>query len=131
MSVCSGITKAGGRCRAQATRNSEWCIGHDPDQAEARRRRASRGGKRGGRGRPQAELADLKTRLRALADAVLDGSQDRADAAVVSQIFNTIIRAVAVELKAREQLELEARLGELEALQEGRDEGGWHRGVSG
>jgi hypothetical protein len=59
MALCSGIRADGDRCRAQAMRNSAYCIGHDPDQAEARRRRASKGGKRGGRGRPVAELGAL------------------------------------------------------------------------
>ncbi len=114
MALCSGIKADGGRCRAQAMRNSQWCIGHDPDQAEARRRRASKGGKRGGRGRPQAELANIKARLSDLADGVIEGRQDRADAAVAGQLFNTYLRAVAVELRAREQLELIERLEALE-----------------
>jgi hypothetical protein len=95
-------------------RNSQYCIGHDPDQAEARRRRASKGGKRGGRGRPQAELAEVKSILRGLAGSVLKGTTDRQDAAVVGQLLNTVIRAVSVELKAREQLELIERLEALE-----------------
>jgi hypothetical protein len=114
MAVCSGIKADGGRCRAQAMRNSPWCIGHDPDQAEARRRRASKGGKRGGRGRPQVELAGIKDRLLGLADDLLAGSVDRQDAAVVGQLLNTVIRAVSVELKVREQLELIERLEMLE-----------------
>ncbi len=114
MALCSGIKADGGRCKAQAMRNSEWCIGHDPDQAEARRRRASKGGKRGGRGRPQVELAEIKRRLSDLADAVLEGRQDRADAAVAGQLFNTYLRAVSVELRAREQLEITERLESLE-----------------
>ena len=60
MSVCSGIRADGRRCQAQAMRNSEWCINHHPDRGEARRRRASKGGKRGGRGRPIAELGALR-----------------------------------------------------------------------
>ncbi len=114
MTLCSGIKADGGRCRAQAMRNSAWCIGHDPDQAEARRRRASKGGKRGGRGRPQAELSDIKRRLSDLADDVLEGKVARSSAAVAGQILNTYIRAVAVELKAREQMELIERLEMLE-----------------
>jgi hypothetical protein len=112
-------------------RSSEFCLGHDPDKADERRRRASKGGKRGGRGRPLTELAGLKTRLSDLADDVLAGNVNRASAAVAGQLLNTIIRAVSVELKVREQQDLIERLEELEALQEGRDEGGWHRGVSG
>ncbi len=118
MSLCSGIKPDGGRCKAQATRGSQFCIGHDPDQADARRRRASKGGKRGGRGRPQAELSDLKRRLLKLTDSVLDGSQNRANAAVAGQLINGVIRAVGVELRVREQLELVERVEELEEIVE-------------
>ncbi len=124
MSLCSGIKPDGGRCKAQATRGSQFCIGHDPDQADARRRRASKGGKRGGRGRPQAELADIKRRLLELTEAVLDGTQNRANAAVAGQLLNTVIRAVGVELKVREQLDLIERLEELEAALERQSERG-------
>ncbi len=126
MALCSGIKADGGRCKAQAMRNSEWCIGHDPDQAEARRRRASKGGKRGGRGRrshTQAELAEVKSILRGLAGSVLKGATDRQDAAVVGQLLNTVIRAASIELKAREQAELIERLEALEAIAEHRNGG--------
>ncbi len=116
MSLCSGVKPDGGRCKAQATRSSSFCIGHDPDRVDARRRRASKGGKRGGRGRPQAELADIKRRLLRLTDDVLDGTQNRANAAVASQLLNTVIRAVGVELRVREQLELIDRVEELEEI---------------
>lgn len=42
---------------------------------------------------------------------------------MVSQIWNTYIRAVATSLKAREVEELEGRLEKLEALLGDRDEG--------
>jgi hypothetical protein len=123
MALCSGIRADGGRCRAQAMRNSAYCIGHDPDQAEARRRRASKGGKRGGRGRPQAELSDIKRRLSDLADGVLEGRQDRAVAAVASQILNVLLRAISIEAKLKEQLELIERLEALEdALEQRKDD---------
>jgi hypothetical protein len=96
-------------------RTSAYCIGHDPDQAEARRRRASKGGKRGGRGRPQAELGDIKRRLSDLADDVLEEKVDKGVAAVASQVLNVYLRAVSVELKAKEQAELIERLEALEA----------------
>jgi hypothetical protein len=91
-----------------------------------RRRRASKGGKRGGRGRPQVELADIKRRLLALTDAVLEGEQDRASAAVAGQLLNGVIRAVGVELKVREQEDLTERLEELEAaLDRQKERGGY------
>jgi hypothetical protein len=45
---------------------------------------------------------------------VLNGTTDRQDAAVVGQLLNTLIRAVSVETKLREQLELVERLERLE-----------------
>ncbi len=116
MATCSGIRADGGRCRAQAMRASEWCIGHDPNQAEARRRRASKGGKRGGRGRPTTELARLKDRFEELADKVLAGEVERADGAVAGQLLNGARACLRDAMTAREQEEL---IGRLEALEEG------------
>jgi hypothetical protein len=75
MVPCAGIRADGGRCGAQVMRNSQWCIGHDPEQAEARRRRASKGSKRGGRGRPVAELAGSKPATRSWPRATLLSSR--------------------------------------------------------
>jgi hypothetical protein len=118
MELCSGIKADGGRCGAQAMRNSQWCIGHDPDQAEARRRRASNGGKRGGRGRPVAELAALRVENAEIREQLLEGKLKPGVAAVAVQSINTDIRAVSAALKAREQEELEQRLEDLEELLE-------------
>jgi hypothetical protein len=123
MALCSGIKADGGRCRAQATRNSEWCIGHDPDQADARRRRASKGGRRGGRGRPTSELARLGARFEQLADKVLTGELERGVGAVAGQLLNGARACVRDGLAAREQEELVARLERLEATLQGRRTG--------
>jgi hypothetical protein len=107
-------------------RNSSFCIGHDPDQAEARRRRASKGGKRGGRGRPVAELAALRAENADIRERLLDGKLRPGVAAVAVQSINTDIRAVSASLRAREQEELEARLEELErALEQRKDGNRW------
>src|SRR5918994_1726147 len=124
MARCSGIRADGGRCGAQAIRSSEYCVNHHPDYEETRRRRNSKGGKRGGRGRPQAELTDIKQRLSDLADDVVEGRQDKGVAAVASQVLNVYLRAVSVELKAREQLELIERLEALEETLQPEKKGG-------
>jgi hypothetical protein len=118
MTKCSGITQAGTACKGTPIDGSQWCYVHHPDHADERRRHGSKGGKRGGRGRPQAELAGIKHRLSDLADDVLTGEVDKGVAAVASQVLNVYLRAVSVELKARE-LELEARIEALEQPQEG------------
>ncbi len=119
MALCSGIKADGGRCKAQAMRNSQWCIGHDPDQAEARRRRASKGGKRGGRGRPTSELGRLASRFEDLADKILSGEVERGLGAVAGQLLNGARACVRDGLAAREQEELIERLEALEEQQKG------------
>ena len=114
MSVCSGIRADGGRCQAQAMRNSEWCINHHPDQAEVRRCRASKGGRRGGRGRPQHETEAIKVLLEDLTERVLAGDLETGPAAVANQLINTRLRAIEQERKNRETEELAERVEELE-----------------
>ena len=120
MSVCSGIRADGGRCQAQAMRNSEWCINHHPDRAEVRRRRASKGGKRGGRGHPIAELGSLRDENADIRRRLLEGELLPNVAAVAVQSINTDIRAVGAALRAREQEELVERLEALEEALEQR-----------
>jgi hypothetical protein len=116
LAKCSGITQAGTACKGITIDGSQWCHAHHPDRTDERRRYGSKGGKRGGRGRPQAELSDIKRRLSDLADDVLEGRQDKGVAAVASQVLNVYLRAVSVEMRLKEQLEL---VGRLEALEEG------------
>ena len=118
MSACSGIRADGRRCQAQAMRGSEWCINHHPDRSEVRRRRASKGGKRGGRGRPIAELGALRDENAGIRRRLLEGELLPNVAAVAVQSINTDIRAVGAALKAREQEELVERLEALEEVLE-------------
>ena len=114
MPQCAGIKREGGRCAVVVGESRTYCYQHDPANAEQRKRAASRGGK----SKPNRELADIKRRLIKLAEAVLAGEVDRASAAVAGQLLNTVIRAVGVELRVREQLDLIGRLEELEAALE-------------
>jgi hypothetical protein len=118
MARCAGITAAGDRCKAEAMPEAEWCFNHHPDHEQARRRRASKGGKRGGRGRPQRETEAIKTLLEDLTDKVLAGDLDTGRAAVANQLTNTRLRAVEQERKNKETEELESRIGALERAQE-------------
>lgn len=123
MVKCTGITRDGGRCEGVAIPGSDYCYAHDPAKAEERRRNAQRGGKRGGRGRPSAELHRLQVRLEDLAEKVLSGEVERGVAAVAGQLLGAARACVRDSLAAREQEELVARLEELEAVLETRREG--------
>ena len=114
MKGCSAITDKGARCKALPMRGEQYCYVHHPDHVEERRRHGSRGGKRGGRGRPQAELARLQARFEELAEKVLSGDVERGVGAVAGQLLNGARACVRDGLAAREQEELVARLEALE-----------------
>jgi hypothetical protein len=110
MPRCSHIYEDSSQCRRIVSAEQEYCYSHDPLRAGERRRNAARGGK----AKASGELGRVKARLHTLADMVEEGQMDRADAAVISQIWGTYLRAVSVELKAREQREITERLEMLE-----------------
>jgi hypothetical protein len=117
MARCAGIKRDGGRCTVIVNGSqTTYCYQHDPKRAEERRRNASRAA----RSKPSRELVGIKQRLSDLADDVLAENVDKGVAAVASQILNVYLRAVSVELKAREQLELIERLEALEEVLEQR-----------
>jgi len=107
---CTAIKRNGDRCTLPAVGKQGVCWAHDPQHAEQRRRRASRGG----RGKAGREVRDLKKQLQDLAQDVLEGRVDRSDAVVVNQILNTRARLIELERRIREQEELEARIQALE-----------------
>jgi hypothetical protein len=115
---CAGTKRDSSPCTATVEPPHRFCWWHDPANADKRRRAASKAGK----SKPSRELAGIKQRLSDLADDVLEGRQDRAVAAVASQVLNVFLRAVSVELKAREQQDITERLEELETLLEQRRE---------
>jgi hypothetical protein len=117
MSQCAALTVSGAPCRKQSMLDSSYCWTHDPSFDEERRRAGKRGGLRGGRGRPQLEVSRIKAHILALADAVLsdgDDAVDRGAATCVNQLYTTYLRAVSLDLKIEEQLELRQRLDALE-----------------
>jgi hypothetical protein len=110
------ITRGGDRCKSIAIDSSGYCYAHHPDHADARKRAAHKGGKRGGRGRPIAELASLRDENADIRRRLLEGELLPNVAAVAVQSINTDIRALGATLKAKEQEEIAARLEELETL---------------
>jgi hypothetical protein len=114
LAKCSGITQAGTACRGIPLEGSQWCYVHHPEHIDERRRHGSKGGKRGGRGRPIAELSTLRDENTVIRQRLLEGELAPNVAAVAVQSLNTDIRAVAATLKAREVEDIEGRLEELE-----------------
>jgi len=120
LAKCAFIKPGGDRCGARAMKGYETCYGHRPDLAEERKRNASRGGKRGGRGRSsrvrssRGEITEIKDLLKDLTERVLAGDLLPGPAIVVNQLQNTRLRAVEQARKNRETEDLEARIEALE-----------------
>jgi hypothetical protein len=123
MERCPGTKRDGSPCTVSVEPPQIYCWWHDPANADARQRAASKGGKRGGRGRPQDELAGVKAQLQDLVRDVLAGDLETGRAAVVNQLINTRLRAIELERKIKETDELEARIEALERPQGGRQWG--------
>ena len=118
MPACGFIKPTGEVCKALPMKGEGWCYVHHPSYRERRRRDGSKGGKRGGRGRPVAELAALRAENADVRRRLLEGELLPNVAAVAVQSLNADARLVVAALKAREAEELEARIGELEAMME-------------
>jgi hypothetical protein len=124
LAKCAGTTRAGTACKGIPIDTSGYCYAHHPDHTTERRRHGSRGGKRGGRGRPVSELARLQRRFEELAEQVLSGQVERAKGAVAGQLLNGARSCVRDGLSAREQEELIERLDALEEALEHNKRGG-------
>ncbi len=129
---CSFIKPGGERCRGTAPGGATLCYSHDPARAEERSRNARKAGRTGGNGRPSgvSEIVDIKGVVRRVVGGVLNGSIERGVGAVAFQGLNTLLKAVEVERKIKEQDELLTRLEALEELQPDNAGGGyraWHR----
>jgi hypothetical protein len=120
MNRCLGIKRDNSPCTVTVEPPQRYCWWHDPANADKRKQAASKGGKRGGRGRPIAELGNLRDENSDIRRRLLEGELLPNVAAVAVQSINTDIRAVGVTLKAREQEELIERLDALEEALEQR-----------
>ncbi len=110
MSRCQAMKANGEACKGTATGSHGYCWAHAPENAEQRRRAASKAA----RSKPNKEIRDFKQEVKTLIDDVKSGDQDRADAAVVLQGYRVLKDYIELERKIREADELAARIEELE-----------------
>ena len=110
MSVCRATKRNGEPCTLPAHGPHGLCWAHNPENAEKRRRGASRGG----RAKAGTEIRAIKARLSGLADDVLAGDVETGRAAVANQILNSVLRAIDLQRRVRESEEFEERLAALE-----------------
>lgn len=113
MATCIATKRNGEPCTLPAVGKQGLCWAHDPKNAEQRRRRASKGG----RGKANTEIRDLKSLIADLTDRVLSGELEKGKAAIANQLINTQLRAVELERRIKETDELAERIEALESRQ--------------
>jgi hypothetical protein len=106
---CRAAKANGEPCRGTAAGPHGFCWAHAPENAEARRRAASRGGK----GKANREVRDLKDRVRAVIADVRAGDLDRNDAAAMLQGYRVLLDYIKLERGIRVEDELAAEIEEL------------------
>jgi hypothetical protein len=126
MAQCAFKRKDGEPCQGVAIGPLLGCWAHDPTYENDRIKTTPakrRGGQRAGRGRPaweplsspgQEDLIRLQGLFEQLADDVLSGEADKANAAVAIQALNGARSCILGAAKLRELFEVEARLAALE-----------------
>jgi len=92
------------------------CWAHDPQNAQQRQRRASKGGK----AKANREVQDLRVQLQDLTADVISGDLETGRGAVANQLITTQIKLLEYERKAKDLDELVERL---ERLEHGRSRG--------
>ena len=114
MAFCRGTKRDGLQCTATVEPPQTYCWWHDPDNAEQRRRAASRAAK----SKPNREIAAVKTLVEELTNRVIgaEGSDllSASAGAVAAQLINVRLRAIELERKIKETEELEERIAALE-----------------
>lgn len=125
MNRCLGTKRDNSPCTVTVEAPQNYCWWHDPENAQARKQAAAKGGRRAGRGRPQAELNQLKGEVREVIEAVRSGELDRSIGGVLFQGDNTLLKAHAVALDVQERLELLPRLEQIEERMHEKGRGQW------
>jgi hypothetical protein len=110
---CSVTKRDGTRCNLPATGQQGTCWAHDERNAAQRRKTASRGGK----GKANAPVKELRQQLDEIITRVLDGELVPYRGAVACQLLNAKIRLLELERKAQEQQVDAERLERLERLE--------------
>jgi len=121
MARCAASKHDGNPCERIVGASQTYCYAHDPNRAAERARNASKAA----RAKPTRELSDVKKRLRQLAEDVMTGRADRGDAAIAGQLLGTYLRALSVEIKLKEVLELEERIAALEEAEVEEERSSW------
>jgi hypothetical protein len=106
---CRATKPDGSRCTLPSNGQQGFCWAHAPENAERRRRTASRGG----RGKANREVTLLKEEIKAVISEVKTGTLDRNDAAVMIQGYRALKDFVELERRVKETDDLATEIEDL------------------
>jgi hypothetical protein len=109
MGVCRATKANGEPCTLPANGLNGFCWAHAPENAEKRRRAASRAA----RSKGNKEVSILKEEIKDVISEVKAGDLDRNDAAVMIQAYRALKDFIALERQVKETDELAAEIEEL------------------
>jgi hypothetical protein len=110
LNQCAGYKRDGSKCTATVEPPIRFCWWHDPDNAEKRRRAASRGGS----SRPSREIRTLKADLRDLIGRVESGELESTQANTIIRAYSVLIDLIKLERGVYLEEDLAARIRELQ-----------------
>lgn len=128
MPRCTATKPNGIPCERIVGASQTLCYSHDETRAKERSRAAS---KAASSKHKDSELAQIKSRIREVAEGVLSGSIETGRGSVAFQGFGVLVRYIEQERKQRETEELAARVEQLEETIEAQRQeqgGGWYYG---
>src|SRR5215203_5834037 len=115
MNRCRATKANGEPCTLPANGSHGLCWAHAPENAEKRRRAASKAA----RAKPNAEVRTLKEEIKTVISDVKAGDLDRNDAAVMIQGYRALKDFIALERGIRVEDELAAEIEELKRERQG------------
>jgi hypothetical protein len=110
MNRCASTKRDGSSCTATVEPPIRFCWWHDPENAEKRRRAASRGGS----SRPSREVRTLKADLRDLIGRVESGELEPTPANTIIRAYSVLIDLIKLERGVYLEEDLAARIRELQ-----------------
>jgi hypothetical protein len=109
MSVCRATKASGDPCTLPANGSQGLCWAHAPENADKRRRAASKAA----RAKGNREVIILKEEIRSVIGDVKSGDLDRNDAAVMIQGYRALKDFIELERRVKETDDLAAEIEEL------------------
>src|SRR5215218_9260375 len=106
MDICRATKANGEPCTLPANGSQGLCWAHAPENAEKRRRAASKAA----RAKGKKEVADLKGEIKTVIADLRAGDLDRNDAAVMIQGYRALKDFIALERQIKETDELAAEI---------------------